>query len=633
MHLTHSPPSSQPLLPYATSGRLVAVTPLLFFPLLHMCGIAGFVGPVAATLPQLDRMLGLIAHRGPDDSGSLLHDGVALGHRRLAILDLSPAGHQPMERGPLVLSFNGEIYNYVELREELRACGHTFASDSDSEVILAAYQQWGEGFERRLRGMWAFALLDRFRGLLLLSRDRFGIKPLHLAWHEKTLYFASEIKPLLAVGVSSDPDLEMWADLLVTSMLDHVPDRTYFKHVSSVPPGCTLVVDIATRHKTLRPYYVLKDVVEGQTSTPEAYEAALQESIRIHLRSDVPVGVCLSGGLDSSTIAALASPIYRAENGSPILAITARSHDHRDEGAYAEKVVQSLGLDWHQVMPHDEDFIALARCMVEIQEQPMGSTSAIMEQMVMRGASERGLKVLLDGQGADETMLGYERYYTYALSQWFRQGRWSRAAKEAWLAVRHSRLSARSLFLYYLYFQVPGVRSRVLANRSGVVHAEVVRDALARLERVVQHQGVHGMQLSQVTSVQLPHQLRCSDRNAMALSIETRVPYVDHRVVEEAIKMPVGFKIKDGYTKYALRLVSDKLLPPEITWRRNKVGFEAPVDYWNREVRAFLSEQWASSRMARELFSIASPDSLSGAMSYAALEMLLWEERFMRSSA
>lgn len=595
-----------------------------------MCGIAGFVGPVAASSSKLERMLGPITHRGPDDSGRLLHNGVALGHRRLSILDLTLAGHQPMERGSLALSFNGEIYNYVELRNELRALGHVFASDSDSEVILAAYQQWGFGFEQRLRGMWAFALLDRSREQLLLSRDRFGIKPLHIARHDGTLYFASEIKPLLASGVSGEPDLEMWSDLLVTSLLDHVPERTYFKHISSIPPGCTLVVDVATRKETLRPYYVLKDAVEGQTSTPEAYEAALQESIRIHLRSDVPVGVCLSGGLDSSTIAALAAPIYRAENGTPILAITARSHDHRDEGVYAEKVVQALGLDWHQVMPHDEDFIPLARRMMEIQEQPTGSTSAIMEQMVMRGASERGLKVLLDGQGADETMLGYERYYTYALSQWLRRGEWSQAAKEAWLAVRHSRLTTRSLFLYFLYFQVPGVRSRFLASRSGAIRAEVVRAALDRLGAVERHQGVLDMQLSQVTSVQLPHQLRCSDRNAMAMSIETRVPYVDHRVIEEAIKLPVGFKIRDGYTKYSLRLAADHLLPSEIAWRRNKVGFEAPVDYWNRDVRAFLSERWSSSSMVRELFSATTPESLTGAAQYAAFEMILWEDLFVR---
>ncbi len=538
-----------------------------------------------------------------------------------------------MERQQHVLVFNGEIYNFVELRVQLEGEGYHFDTGTDTEVLLAAYAHWGDACVSRLRGMWAFALFDRPRRRVLLSRDRFGIKPLYYTRQGHTLLFASEIKAFAAAGVPMAPNLDTWADFLVASYVDHDPARTFYAGVQALPPAHLLVVDLSSGGETLRPYYQLDEALAGRESDQDAFAHTLQQSVSLHLRSDVPVGICLSGGLDSSTLAALAAPQYQQARGTPMTAFTARSHDAFDEGVYAQKVASALGMDWVQAVPTTDSFLPLATRVMQVQQQPTGSASVLMQYKVMETAAAHGIKVLLDGQGADEVLLGYERYYTHALRTWLRQGRWGRAAREARLAVRHSRMTARELVGYSIYFQVPTLRRRHLARRSASLRAEVVRPVLQRLRDEPREGSLQAYQVRQVQATQLPHLLRYEDLSSMAFSLEARVPYVDHEVVEAGLALPLGLKIRDGYTKYALRQVCAQLLPAEIAWRRNKIGFEAPIAQWQPQVRAFVAEAWPKSAL-RAHFCAAPvlPQHLDQGLLYRFFELLLWEQTCLPTS-
>ena len=594
-----------------------------------MCGLAGIVGSAPISRGVLDAMRDSTRHRGPDGEG-VYHDGpVGLTHNRLAILDLSAAGHQPMRAGSHVLVFNGEIYNYVELRAELaRDHGWAFRSDTDTEVILAAYRAWGDACVTRFRGMWAFAIWDEARRELFASRDRLGIKPFHYVWDGERLMFASEIKALLAAGHRAAPAEDVLADFVVGGFLDHRPE-TLFAGVLQLPPGHNAVLRLDARRWEIRPYYDLGARVAACDPTTEAFETALAESVALHLRSDVPVGTCLSGGLDSSTVAALAGPLYRAATGRPMTAITALSGDARDEAPYAAEVVARVGMEWIRTAPSVDDFTGLLPTLLWHQEQPTGGPSLVMQYGVMQAARAAGIPVLLDGQGGDEVLLGYERYYSYAFAQWLRQGRVALTAREFYLAGRHSGRSWAEHLAYGLYFQSGAVRRRVLRRRARALDARLFDAAEPTIRRLGSGGGtLRDLQIRELTEAQLPHLLRFEDRNSMAHSVEARVPLVDHRVVEQALALPAEAKIRDGYTKYALRTVAARHLPATIAWRRAKVGFEAPTA-WATQASAWMDAQIEGSELVRSLRVGTEARPFTGELKYRMLELALWERLFL----
>lgn len=596
-----------------------------------MCGIAGAVyGPSAAGWrDKVERAVGALAHRGPDDVGIEDSGLVILGHTRLSIIDLSAAGHQPMRHGSIRLVFNGEIYNYRELRSELSDLGHRFDTDTDTEVLLRAWACWGPAALGRLHGMWAFALHDSRAGQLVLSRDPFGIKPLYYATMHGGTMFASEIPALLAMGYPARANLDRVIDYLVTSATDHTSD-TFFDGVEQVPAGCNLIIDLASRSTRLARYYSIPDALPARSI--DEFAEQLSGSVRLHLRSDVPVGTCLSGGLDSSTVAALAAREH-ARHGSAdrFAAVTAQGEDPRiDETAYARRVVEHCGLAWSVTRPTYAEFAAgIDECLVR-QGEPVGGPSVFMQFCVMRKAREAGLKVMLDGQGGDETLLGYERYYIAYFLHLFRRGQLGYLARELLLATRHSRLTLRTLAAYGAYFGSPHVRRARLSRRSWFLDPEIRRRADATIDQMAQGFFDLGrLQRSELQQHCLPHLLRYEDRNSMGFSIEARVPFVTRTVVECALALRPRDKIRDGYTKFALRRLAADLLPKEIAWRREKVGFEAPSVAWMKRYRDVAAAVVGKSHLLKGLAPGGVPyDDLDPDLQWRTYNLAQWESAF-----
>jgi asparagine synthase (glutamine-hydrolysing) len=554
-----------------------------------MCGIAGLVARRNGfDLGRIIKeMTARVRHRGPDDAGCFVKGRVALGHRRLSILDLSASGHQPMEYadGRYVITYNGEIYNYLELRSELEPLGFRFRSNTDTEVILAAYAAWGRACLSRFNGMWAFAIYDLDEDVVFAARDRFGVKPFHYVLTDRCFAFGSEIRQLLPLLPSVDANPRIVSDFLLTGVQVQASE-TFFEHVSALLPGHFLVYDLKTDECATERYYNLLDQVGRADAVPEQdeiqeFRRMFEDAVRLRLRSDVRVGTCLSGGLDSSSIAMVAARMHHSASNQPFTAVTAVSEDPRNsEEAYAAEVVRAGALDWVRTRPAYEDFCGLLPHVVKHQEEPFNSPSICMQAFVMRAARENGVVVLLDGQGGDETLLGYDRYYAaYCVMLWraggpvevlrgLRQAMLSNANMNPWRAASYS-----------VFELLPSVRHLYYRWRSSYMEAQpplpdwVGRFASACLE-------IPRLQALEVETTALPSLLRYEDKNSMAFSIEARLPFLDYRLVETSIGLAPHLKMRDGWTKWVLRKAMTDVLPHDITWRRNKIGFEAPTELW-----------------------------------------------------
>jgi asparagine synthase (glutamine-hydrolysing) len=560
-----------------------------------MCGISGIIDrhnhPVVAA--DIERMTDLVAHRGPDGCGYYFGSNFALGHRRLAILDLSDAGKQPMCYGDkYVVIYNGEIYNYVELKDKLLRRNYRFTTRTDTEVLLAAYDCWGQDCVNHFNGMWAFALYDMVKNQLFCSRDRFGVKPFYFAERENRFLFGSEIKQLIEFFPSRKANRKVLLNYLVLGFEDY--DReTFFENVFKLQPGHNLVYDLQSHGFEIARYYSIRvDESKAGLSEPEAvalYREELERSVRIRLRSDVKVGTCLSGGLDSSSIASLAAGFYHRESKARFSAITAKSVDRAfDESHYAALVVQRANLDWHIVEPDQSDFLNALDQVVRAQDEPFGSPSIVFQFFVMQKAREMNCPVLLDGQGGDETLLGYERYYpTFLRSQ--PVSRWPKAFFDS---SRNSKLDNWQLLSYIFYFSNPAMRKQWLKKKNRFLKDEFLDMVDWKMLAAVSesYQSLISLQEMELSSVQLPHLLKYEDRNAMRHSIETRLPFIDYQLVELALSLNDSLKIKDGWTKHLLRRAVADLLPEEVTWRRNKIGFEPPLRLWLAKRDDFIGE-------------------------------------------
>lgn len=600
-----------------------------------MCGIFGVVarsGPVDVN--QLERLTDLVAHRGPDGRGTVVIGGVGLGHRRLSIIDTSDAGAQPMRHAsqPLTLVFNGEIYNYLELRAELQRAGHVFHTGSDTEVILAAYLAWGAACVERFNGMWAFALLDGRSGTLFCSRDRFGVKPFHFTETPTAFAFGSELRQLVPLLARSTANLMALQDHLASGLTDHLPE-SFIRGVQLLPPGANLVYELAThrwridRHYTPRPD-ALPPRSPGEVA--ERARALLTDAVRLRLRSDVRVGTCLSGGLDSSGVAALAAA-QRPAGAEACRAITAISETpENSEEAFARAVVQRSGLAWVPVRPTGDDFEAALQEVIDTQEAPFGGPSIAMQHFVMRAAQREGVKVLLDGQGADECWFGYQRHAAVWLRDSARSGPLSlwhslRAALAHNADLPPKRLAAMTLAGF-----APALAAGALAERY-----PAVRQAPALPRAWVEYLQLVGqpaaVQASDLTLTSLPMLLRYADRSSMRFGVEARLPYLDYRLVELAMATPVAFKLHDGWTKWPLRQGLADALPAEITWRRSKLGFEAPDQLWLQRIRPLMKKTVGQSKLLAELFNlprlVAAFDGLGRTAAWRLFSVAAWERQ------
>lgn len=567
-----------------------------------MCGIAGIIAKDSSdsSLSELRLMLKTLEHRGPDAEGIFTEGGVHLGHRRLSIIDLSTEANQPMHYKNYVIVFNGEIYNYIELRKELQKEGHHFITQSDTEVILHSFEEWGEGCLEYFRGMWAFAILDKDMQRIFLARDRFGIKPLYYLNAKNNFIFASEIKAIVA-----NRKRKVKYDILLTYLalgLEDYSSETSFADIKQLLPGERGILDLKTQKWQTEIYYYLDSTRRSSVDNPE-YSTILQGAVRLHLRSDVPVGTCLSGGIDSSIIAALAARIKITFNSSKFIAVTAQSESaHNDESRYAQEVIKYCGMDSCLTKPTYQEFSRnIEKCLYMLDE-PVGGPSVFMQYAVMQAAHQAGLKVLLDGQGGDETLLGYERYFPSFFKEMALQGHWLTLFREFFLAMRNSGLSSAILFAYTFYFLSISLRKTLMVKRFGFLKSEFLQFPLKVMkEWFCGIENLRDLQISEISRFQLPHLLRYEDRNSMAHSIEARVPYVDHCCVERALLIEAREKIKDGYTKYPLRELASTILPTSIAWRKKKIGFEAPEQIWFQQHCGKMQQEVINSTILKKI--------------------------------
>jgi asparagine synthase (glutamine-hydrolysing) len=638
-----------------------------------MCGIAGVIGRTGASLELLAQMATILRHRGPDDEGYVVQDvdgpfrcfrgddtvpelrdlghwrssqrgaySVGMCHRRLSILDLSPAGHQPIlsPDANLALVFNGEIYNYLELAEELEFLGHRLRPCGDTAVLLAAFAEWGAACVHRLRGMWAFAVYDRQARRLTLSRDRFGIKPLYYARLGDSFYFSSEIKGLLPVfpnGPRGSPGeivrLLAWSDLDDGS-------ATLFEDVCSLPAGTSLRLDRDELTYTLERYYDIGSFSEAMyegdiTDAVDEYRQRVVESVRLHMRSDVEVGSCLSGGLDSSLAAAMATD--HASNGRLATFTAVYDDPALDERRYVDLQARTGRFRTNFVSPTPDAFLEQLDQLVWAQDQPMTSSSPFAQWSVMQLAGEQHMKVLLDGQGADEAIGGYSYFAGVYVLELARAARLLRGVRAA-LLLRDRRQIRLSEALARAAFRAlpPSLRQRARhATRLGY---QLVAPAYRELARPRQEPAPRTFRDHCIDALQhsLPELLRYEDRSSMAFSIESRVPFLDHPFVELVLSLPTDFKIHDGWSKYVQRQASQGLLPSEIVWRRDKLGFTTPQQAWKNALvdplREFLQRAAVPSFLDRErVLRIASFDGsnpVSLSEFWKTIFVLKWIEIF-----
>lgn len=591
-----------------------------------MCAIAGLYSPsgMSVDLRTLEAMTQVQAHRGPDGEGYVLlaHGGaegplavkgplasslpsgahryaLGFGHRRLAIVDLSPLGHQPMatEDGRCWVTCNGEIYNHIELRRELREKGHRFRSASDTEVLLAAYREWGEACVTRFNGMFAFALWDGDRRRLFCARDRLGVKPFYYSWDGEQFAFTSEIKGLLAAGVRPVPNHRAVFDYLDGACLDHT-DGTFFEGILQLLPAHCLTVD--GRGVTLSRYWAVPLAAEEPCLTPRAsaqtFLDLFRDAVRIRLRSDVPIGTCLSGGLDSSAIVCVANELMfgdkpevsRAVVGERQKTFSSCFEDPAfDERRFIRMVLDRTGAASHETFPDPKELADLAEQLIWQQDEPFGSTSIFAQWNVMRLAAQAGVKVLLDGQGADEQLAGYHGFFGALYADLIAGKRWGRLAREL-LAYRrlHGPLP-RYLVANFARAVLPVSLARAVRSRMTGSVDWIAGDF--RRQWGPMPSGSNGpsshfqrMQHALLTGNGLRALLHYEDRNSMAFGIETRLPFLDYRLVEFLAGLPAYDKIRRGWTKAVLRDAMEGILPEEVRWRVDKMGFVTPEDQWFR---------------------------------------------------
>ncbi|HEY3063330.1 MAG TPA: asparagine synthase (glutamine-hydrolyzing) [Chloroflexota bacterium] len=570
-----------------------------------MCGIAGiyrFDQPEVppADLAALEAMGAVQRHRGPDAHGLETFGRCALANQRLSILDLSPLGHMPMhdESGRVALTENGEIFNYVEVRDELRARGHTFRSDGDTEVLLRAYLEWGSACVERLVGMWAFGLYDAGDGSLVLSRDRLGIKPLYIHQTAQRLVFASEIKAIVTylrtVGEPVRANSASIATYAATGLVDGLQE-TFFAGITRFPAATTLVVgpdggrstkywDLPARAAAVRAG------LNGATRDPSTLvRDTLDEAVRVHLRSDVPLGVCLSGGLDSSAIVGLASQhVPRVKT----FTIYFDDGPEFDERVHAHAIVDRFGAESFERLVHPTDLLETLKRIVWYLDEPSLALGVYPQWHVMDLARQAGVKVVLDGQGGDEVFAGYMNYapqhlygllssaparFPFELAAIGRLHGWPRARAAAESAVK---MRLRSPVAP----TVETTPDAALLSPDLWPLADVSHNEWRTWPRVF-NGWLTNVLYWELTKTRLPALLRYEDRLSMAHSIESRVPFLDHRLVELAFALPDSSKQHNGWSKYALRTALDSLLPNDVVWRRDKKGFPTPVGHWLRDQR------------------------------------------------
>jgi len=562
-----------------------------------MCGIAGIIqlGAREYTKSDLKRMTDALSHRGPDGEGywEAPSGNVLFGHRRLSILDLSEAAAQPFHYlDRYIVIHNGEIYNYLELKDELKKKGYSFRSQTDTEVLIAAFDCWREKCLDHFDGMFSFAIWDEKENELFVARDRFGEKPFHYLFdHSKKIFvFASEIKALWTLRLGREFNKKLLFNFLTIGYTDNPnqPDETFYESVKKLPPACFLKIKLQNELLIeIEKYWDIDlENESGSISHDDAirkFQELFERSVTRRLRSDVTLGTSLSGGLDSSSIAAVTCKLARG--GFQTFSAVFPGFEKNEE-RYVDDISRYFSLRSFKTFVTDQEIPQLFETLVQCHDEPFGSAGALPQYKVFELAKQNGVKVLLDGQGADETLAGYEKYYKWYWQELFRNRTLmkSKELEKAKALGIHERFGIKNV----LSSLFPDFAS-VFLERQYLLHAlkqeDLTRDFVRFQSKEAYYAtptifSLNGVLYFNTCMHGLEELLRYADRNSMAHGREVRLPFLDHELVEFVFSLPSHFKIREGWTKWILRKAMESPLPNQITWRSEKVGLEPPQLSW-----------------------------------------------------
>ncbi|MEW5744455.1 MAG: asparagine synthase (glutamine-hydrolyzing) [Nitrospirota bacterium] len=585
-----------------------------------MCGICGFIAEGNLSFDHiLQDMSESMKHRGPDDQGifidTLRNKTIGLAHQRLSIIDLSRKSRQPMldDAGEVALIFNGEIYNYIELRTELQRKGYDFISTGDSEVILCAYKEWGVGAFKRFNGMWAIALLDRKRQKLILSRDRFGKKPLYYYKNGTDFIFASEIKALFRYPkVPREPNYEkVYRYITKSYRYVDIDDYSFFKGITQVPKGSLMTVDMNQR-SSIRKYWSLNTAVNENITEDDAVEGFRElfiDAVKIRLRSDVKVGVMLSGGMDSTSIASTAAKLLNG-NVEAFSGISKETISKFDESEYINAVVEDTKIHHHYVRPDIPSFFETLDEMLSFHDEPICTDTWYMMYLINKKIKESGFKVILNGHGGDEILAGYYPGFYQNFYDLFEAGRIQDLLDEiqAFSSIHGKNTDEIGK---YIAFIAQTKQDKSLEMKRFKDYRNVVNeDIRERYEKKIVFRSPYADNLSNRLYIELfydavPPLLRAEDRTTMTHSIESRLPFLDYRLAEFCFSLPNSFKIRNGTNKWILRESMKGILTEKVRERKDKLGFITPADEWFRAMSSDIRALFNSNAFkGRGLFDI-----------------------------
>lgn len=581
-----------------------------------MCGIAGIISVNKQEISQqrLKAMTDIIAYRGPDGEGYWISENgnIGFGHRRLSIIDLSENGNQPMHfLNRYTIIFNGEIYNYIELKKELDQDGYQFKSETDTEVLMALYDKEKENCLSKIDGMFSFAIYDQKRNEIFAAKDRFGEKPFYYHYVPgKQFIFGSEMKCLWAAGVKKEVNNRMLFAYLNYGSIYNVRDEseTFYKNCSSLPHSHYIKINVGNLKISISKYYDIdiKNVNHtiSETEAQEKFRELFYTSVKHRLRSDVTVGSSLSGGLDSSLIVCTIDQLKKGSNQKQNIFSAVFPGFAKDERKYIDIVLSKTNVISHFTTPTEEGIINDIETLIYHQEEPFVTASIYAQYCVMRVAKENNVTVLLDGQGADEYLAGYHSYYQQFFND-LKTNYPERSYEEynAYLKLHNGNVvNARMKkdFKYFIRMKFPEIlrSAKNISNyyshkKSSFFSNEFYRENIKNnsipyvypkdLNTALYHNLLEG---------ELQSLLRYCDRNSMSQSREVRLPFLNHELVEFVFSLPVYFKINKGWTKWILRTSFSDLLPQEITWRKDKIGYEPPQNNWlrNKNVQEKIHE-------------------------------------------
>ncbi len=566
-----------------------------------MCGIAGILNTNhqliernASMQLSIRNMTDALQHRGPDGEGIWMNPtgNIALGHRRLSIIDLSESGNQPMHyMNRYSIVHNGEIYNYHELKNELQKKNYPFQSQSDTEVILAAYDAYGEDCVQHFDGMFAFAIWDEKEKKLFCARDRFGEKPFYYFFDGKEFLFASEMKALWAAGVTKTTNLKMLFNYISIGYVDNPnqPEETFYDNIQKLPPASLLTYHVLTNELTIEKYWDLDTENENLTISDEEaieqFQHLFQQSLTRKFRADVPVGTSLSGGLDSSSIIAGSKLINSSSNSHQAFSCIFPGFEN-DESAFSKKVAAQYQLQQHSTSASSTELISEFEKLMYHQEEPFGSAGIFAQYKVYQKAAQKNVKVLLDGQGADEVLAGYHKYYKWYWQELFRNKKLIGSGEIK--AARSLGVTEDFGFKNIMASLVPEFAGMFLENRyllKAIQHPDFNKDFVRLQSQEAYYMtptifSLKGILYFNTCTHGLEELLRYADRNSMAHGLEVRLPFLSHELVQFVFSLPPKFKIREGRTKWLLRQAMKNELPDEIVWQTKKIGFEPPQKKW-----------------------------------------------------